>query len=40
VFYSTFTKAKLDGYNEIDDRLFPNKDGYVYSYTGLRGNAK
>ena len=40
VFYPTVTQAKQDGYTEFDEHLFSRKDGYLYSYTGLRGNAK
>ena len=40
VFYPTVNQAKLDGYREFDERLYSRKDGYLYSYTGLRGNAK
>jgi hypothetical protein len=40
VFYPTVNQAKADGYTEFDPKLFSRKDGYLYSYTGLRGNAK
>jgi len=33
-------QAKQDGYKEFDERLYSRKEGYLYSYTGLRGNAK
>ena len=26
--------------SDFDDKIFSRKDGYLYSYTGLRGNAK
>jgi len=40
VFYPTVNAAKADGYKDFDERIFSRKDGYLYSYTGLRGNAK
>lgn len=40
VFYPTVTQAKQDGYTDFNDKIFSRKDGYLYSYTGLRGNAK
>jgi hypothetical protein len=40
VFYSKVKNAEADGYNEYDKNLFSNRDGYLYSYTGLRGDAK
>ena len=40
MFYSTVAQGKADGYTEYDPKIFSRKDGYLYSYTGLRGNAK
>lgn len=40
VFYSTVTNAHNDGYKEFNENVFSNKRGFVYSYTGLRGDAK
>jgi hypothetical protein len=40
VFYSTVNHAKQDGYKDFNPKLFSRNDGYLYSYTGLRGNAK
>jgi len=40
VFYGTVTHAKQDGYNDFSEHIFSNKNGFVYSYTGLRGDAK
>ena len=40
VFYSTVQQARLDGYTDFSEKFFSRKDGYLYSYTGLRGNAK
>ena len=40
VFYSTVKIAKADGYTQFSDQVFSNPNGFVYSYTGLRGDAK
>lgn len=40
VFYQSVKQAKADGYDEFDSKLFTRQNGFVYSYTGLRGNAK
>jgi hypothetical protein len=32
--------AEMDGYNEFETEKFSKKDGYLYSFTGLRGDAK
>ena len=40
VFYSNLAAARLDGYNDFNPHLFTRENGYLYSYTGLRGNAK
>ena len=40
VFYGTVNQAKNDGYTDFSESIFSNKNGFVYSYTGLRGDAK
>lgn len=40
VFYGTVTAAKNDGYTDFNEGVFSNRNGFVYSYTGLRGDAK
>jgi hypothetical protein len=40
VFYPTVTAAKNDGYTEFNPKVFTKQNGYVYSFSGLRGNAK
>jgi hypothetical protein len=40
VFYGTVTQAKADGYDQFSDFVFSNPQGYVYSYSGLRGDAR
>ena len=40
VFYNNVSEAKEDNYEEIDENEFKNSTGYVYSYSGLRGDAK
>ena len=40
VFYGTVNQAKADDYQMFNENLFTNKNGFVYSYTGLRGDAK
>lgn len=32
--------AEMDGYTEFEETKFSKKDGYLYSFTGLRGDAK
>lgn len=33
-------QANQAGYKEFSETVFSKKNGYVYSYTGLRGDAK
>lgn len=40
VFYRQVKHAIEDGYNEYKSYCFRNKSGYLYSFTGLRGDAK
>jgi hypothetical protein len=40
VFYNKVTDAEFDGYTEFEKEKFSRKDGYLYSFTGLRGDAK
>ena len=42
VFFKTTKAAQEAGYTDFDpkDRPKKKKDGYIYSFTGLRGNAK
>jgi len=40
VFYNKVSDAEMDGYHEFEDEKFSKKDGYLYSFTGLRGDAK
>jgi hypothetical protein len=40
VFYSKVKTAIQDGYKEYKPYCFKNKNGYLYSFTGLRGDAK
>ena len=40
MFYGTVKQAEQAGYKEFSETIFSNKNGYVYSYTGLRGDAK
>ena len=40
VFYGTVTQAKQAGYTEFSESVFRNPNGFVYSYSGLRGDAK
>jgi hypothetical protein len=40
VFYNKVSDAELDGYTEFEPEKFQKKDGYLYSFTGLRGDAK
>ena len=32
--------ALFDGYTDFRSVCYSNKDGYLYSFTGLRGDAK
>jgi hypothetical protein len=40
VFYNKVSEAEFDGYTEFEAEKFSKKDGYLYSFTGLRGDAK
>ena len=40
VFYGTVKAALADGYKDFNEQIFSNKNGFVYSYTGLRGDSK
>ena len=40
VFYSTVGQAKQAGYTEFSETVFSDNFGFLYSYTGLRGDAK
>jgi hypothetical protein len=40
VFYNKVSDAEMDGYKGFEEEKFSKKDGYLYSFTGLRGDAK
>ena len=40
VFYKKVADAEMDGYTNYSKADFGNENGYLYSFTGLRGNAK
>ena len=40
VFYNKVSNGIADGYSDFNSRCFTNKNGYLYSFTGLRGDAK
>lgn len=40
MFYSQVKNAEFDGYTDFKALNFSNKNGYLYSFTGLRGDAK
>jgi hypothetical protein len=40
VFYSRVKDAEFDGYTDFKPLSFSNKNGFLYSFTGLRGDAK
>ena len=40
VFYSRVQQARAEGYSEFKPLQFSNKNGFLYSFTGLRGDAK
>jgi len=40
VFYNKVQNATQDGYTDFKQLNFSNKNGYLYSFTGLRGDAK
>ena len=40
VFYSKVEFAQQDNYTEYNPTVFSNKKGFLYSFTGLRGDAR
>ena len=40
MFYNKVANAAQDGYKEYSDVNFSRQNGYLYSFTGLRGDAK
>lgn len=40
VFYSRVKDAEFDGYTDFRHINYSNKNGFLYSFTGLRGDAK
>jgi len=40
VFYPKVRQAEAEGYTDYKQLNFKNKNGYLYSFTGLRGDAK
>lgn len=40
VFYSRVHMAQAEGYTEFKGLQYSNKNGFLYSFTGLRGDAK
>lgn len=32
--------AKQDGYTQFNEHVFTNQNGFLYSYTGLRGDSR
>jgi hypothetical protein len=40
VFYSRVKFAQEDGYTDYKQTVFSNKNGFLYSFTGLRGDAR
>lgn len=40
VFYSRVKDAEFDGYTDFKPLSFSNKNGFLYSFSGLRGDAK
>jgi len=40
VFYKKVQDAEKDGYKNYSKADFANDNGYLYSFTGLRGDAK
>jgi hypothetical protein len=40
VYYKNIEKAEADGYDELDRDKFGKANGYIYAFTGLRGDAK
>lgn len=40
IFYKKVLDAENDGYTNYNKSDFSNSNGYLYSFTGLRGDAK
>lgn len=40
MFYSKVESAVQAGYTDFNETCFSRKKGYLYSFTGLRGDAK
>jgi hypothetical protein len=40
VFYGQVQNAQKDGYTDYNTTVFSNKKGFLYSFTGLRGDAR
>ena len=40
VFFKTSADAQKANYHDYEKEKYRQKDGYVYSFTGLRGDAK
>ena len=40
MFYSKVESATADGYHDFDESSFSKKRGFLYSFSGLRGDAK
>ena len=40
VFYSKVSDAARDGYRQFDHTTFSKPGGFLYAFTGLRGDAK
>ena len=40
MFYKRVSEAVADGYEDYDKQEYSNGNGYLYSFTGLRGDAK
>ena len=40
VFYPQVKQAEYDGYTDFKGYNFSKKGGFLYSFTGLRGDAK
>ena len=40
MFYSRVKDAEFDGYTDFKANNFTNKNGFLYSFTGVRGDAK
>ena len=40
MFYSRVEYAQRDNYQDYNSTVFSNKKGFLYSFTGLRGDAR